>query len=111
MSDDLSDGLFDEDGEPAWLPAPYADGTSGQQGHASADAEPERRKNILLVLPLVRDSGSRGITVAEVRRLTGWHHGQASGALSGLHLLGRVTRLTERRGTTATGTTPARTRW
>jgi hypothetical protein len=38
-----------------------------------------------------------GLTVADIREWTGWHHGQASSALSVLHKEGKIARLTERR--------------
>jgi hypothetical protein len=41
--------------------------------------------------------GVDGITVAELRDVTGWHHGKASAALSVLHKEGRLVRLQERR--------------
>jgi len=38
-----------------------------------------------------------GMTWKEVALVKGWHHGQASGALSGLHKAGRIARLALRR--------------
>ena len=37
------------------------------------------------------------MTVAELRTVTGWHHGQASGVLSCLHKEEKIARLTESR--------------
>lgn len=44
----------------------------------------------------MRSMGSNGITVKELRNATGWHHGQASGALSLMHKQGKIARLTEK---------------
>lgn len=76
---------------------PYADGTSGHSGDASLDAEPQRRRNIDRAMRLVRRAGRQGITWRELAERTGWHHGQASGALSNLHRSGLAVRLAERR--------------
>lgn len=76
---------------------PYADGTSGHQGEASEDSEPKRRGNIPVALTLVKQKGPLGLTWKELGDLTGWHHGQASGALSNLHRTGDLTRLKQRR--------------
>ena len=45
----------------------------------------------------VYESGVRGMTWVELSERLGIHHGQASGALSRLHRVGRIRRLTERR--------------
>jgi hypothetical protein len=50
------------------------------------------------VLRRLRYHGAGGITVAELRDLTGMHHGQSSSVLSWLHKDGTIARLTERRG-------------
>ena len=39
----------------------------------------------------------RGLTYRDVAALTGWDHGTTSGALSVLHKVGRIARLTEKR--------------
>jgi len=49
------------------------------------------------VLALLRAAGTRGMTWREVADALVMHHGQASGALSGLHKAGRITRLAETR--------------
>lgn len=49
------------------------------------------------VLELLAFWSYNGITVSELRQETGWHHGQASAALSNLHKAGLVARLTTRR--------------
>lgn len=77
---------------------PYADGTSGHQGDASLDAEHLRRTKLAKTLSLVRGCGEQGLTVAELRDATGWHHGMASSALSNLHRSRLIQRLAERRG-------------
>lgn len=49
------------------------------------------------VRELLYARGEHGITVKELRELTGWHHGQASAALSNLHKVQAISRLSERR--------------
>lgn len=48
-----------------------------------------------------------GLTWKEVADIKGWHHGQASGALSGLHKAGLICRLSERRGNSQIYVVPA----
>lgn len=88
---------------------PYPDGpterSSGWSGsdtsHERAQAEDSggtttaRQRLVLGYLGLNRGTGA---TWREVADRLGWHHGQASGALSVLHKAGLVARLTERRG-------------
>lgn len=82
---------------------PYA-GTSGWSGtdtsHDRAveddrDGSTTRRQRF--VLWALSNAGSRGRTWRELADVTGMHHGQASGALTVLHKVGRVCRLTEKR--------------
>lgn len=82
---------------------PYA-GTSGWSGSATseeraktqdANGTTSQRQRETLVLVAVR--GEQGVTVADLRVMTGWHHGQSSSALSVLHKEGLLARLTERR--------------
>lgn len=61
----------------------------------TASAAPRTRRRLDQVLALVRDSGAHGITVVEVRTLTGLHHGAASSALSSLHREGQIVMLAE----------------
>lgn len=42
---------------------------------------------------LLDDYGAEGLTVEDLRALTGWHHGQASGVLSAMHQQGDIARL------------------
>lgn len=49
------------------------------------------------VLAALQAAGRDGLTWHELARAHGWHHGQASGALSVLHKVGKIARLTERR--------------
>ena len=42
-------------------------------------------------------AGSHGLTWEQLARLTGWHHGTASGVLSTLHRAGKVERLVRKR--------------
>ena len=48
-------------------------------------------------LELIDLAGPWGLTWRELGDLTGWHHGQSSGALSNLHKLGQVCRLRDAR--------------
>lgn len=41
--------------------------------------------------------GEEGMTWKELADITGWHHGQTSGALSVLHKAGKICRLMEKR--------------
>lgn len=83
---------------------PYA-GTSGWSGsdtsHAravTADTCGETAHRQSVALRLLGAAGHAGLTWRELSGQTGWHHGQASGALSALHKSGRVVRLREVRG-------------
>jgi hypothetical protein len=86
------------------LPAlPYA-GTEGFAGsetskQAAADAviHGTASKRQRYVLILAGRAKERGITVAELRDAS-LHHGRVSGALSVLHKVGKLARLTETRG-------------
>lgn len=77
---------------------PYADGTMGQQGDASADTEPARRTCIPIAYQHVAAAGPDGATSLEIEHATGHGHGGISGALSNLHRTGTIARLTARRG-------------
>lgn len=88
--------------EPVLPVTPYA-GESGWAGSETSherardeDADgttSERQAKVLALLT----SAVNGYTWRELAEVTGWHHGQASGALSMLHKEGRVARLTARR--------------
>lgn len=78
---------------------PYA-GTSGWSGTDTSEARARGAdesgatgKRQAEVLEYLRQSGAEGLTVANLRSGTGWHHGKASGLLSGLHKAGRIERL------------------
>ena len=76
----------------------YAAGSDTSEARARTDDEDgttTRRQRA--VLTLLGAAGERGLTWAELADLGGWHHGQASGALSGLHKSGLVAMLTDRR--------------
>lgn len=82
---------------------PYA-GTSGWSGSDASRtrAETEDRDGTTTrrqsqVLFLLAGEGVLGATWKEVADRLGWHHGQASGALSVLHKEGKVERLVARR--------------
>lgn len=85
----------------------YADGTSGHQGEASEAAEPGRRYKTDRAWLLVSASRRGGMTVAELRTITQWHHGAASSALSNLHRQGRLARLVQQRDGCGVYVTPA----
>ena len=78
---------------------PYA-GTSGWSGSDTSKARAERddRTGVTAnrqaqVLRLLRIAAENGVTWREVASAMGLHHGQASGALSGLHKAGVIERL------------------
>lgn len=102
----------------ALTPYPEPDGQGRTSGWSGSDTSHERavtedtdgttsaRQNEVLRL-LGRNTrtisgtmGGReaGLTVADIRDRTGWHHGQASSALSVLHKEGKIARLQQRRG-------------
>ena len=83
------------------------DGSTYTAGHSGSDTSRERaiseaasgvkakrEKDTLWLLGTRRIAG---LTVKEVRDITGWHHGQASSVLSTLHKAGKIDRLTVRR--------------
>ena len=82
---------------------PYA----GTEGYAGSDTSRQRAlaeavdgtasKRQRYILILAERAGEKGITVAELRDST-LHHGRVSGALSVLHKVGKLARLTEVRG-------------
>jgi len=82
---------------------PYA-GTSGWSGTDTSlrrareddgDGTTTRRQRITLAA--LAGAGSGGLTWKELARVAEWHHGQASGVLTVLHMAERITRLTEKR--------------
>lgn len=82
---------------------PYA-GTSGWSGSSTSEdralredagIETSRRQQTTLDYLLVK--WNAGVTWKELADKFGWHHGQASGALSILHKEGKIARLTETR--------------
>lgn len=85
-------------------PEPNGEFTSG---HSGSDTSAERAvgeardgtKSMreTRVLGFLMVLGTDGVTVRELREITGWHHGQASAVLSTLHKAGKIDRLTERR--------------
>lgn len=87
--------------EPVALP--YA-GTSGYSGSSTSQERAERRDASGLtgavqkaVLEMATQGALNGVTVQEARSHLGMHHGTVSGALSALHMVGVLERLTERR--------------
>jgi hypothetical protein len=92
--------------EQAALPYPEPDGTR-TQGHSGSSTSRERAVREASsgtasarqkeALRYARLGGTYGLTVKELRDMTGWHHGQASSVLSVLHKEGKLERLTTRR--------------
>ena len=88
------------------LPYPEDDGTR-TAGWSGSDASHDRAREEALsgtatkrqraVLIFLAARGSVGATWKEVSENFGWHHGQSSGALSGLHKEGQIARLVDRR--------------
>jgi hypothetical protein len=84
---------------------PYRGPSSGWSGTDTSQARAERRDTNGAtrglqgrLLRVVEGLGPRGITVAEARRLIPHeHHGSISGALSNLHLAGRLACLVDTR--------------
>lgn len=91
----MSEGLY-----------PEPDGTL-TGGWAGSDASHDRAlaealdgtlsKRQAVIVTMLGNVGPSGMTWLEVAARTGWHHGQASGALSTLHKIGRIARLQDRR--------------
>lgn len=89
------------------LPYPEPGGVEATAGHSGSQTSQERavreardgtmqkrQKDVYAYLRVLRE---QGLTVKDLRDITGWHHGQASSVLSSLHKSGYITRLTERR--------------
>jgi hypothetical protein len=55
-------------------------------------------KRELETLAVAAQAAAYGVTWSELARDYGWHHGQASAALSTLHRAGRLAALTDKRG-------------
>lgn len=82
---------------------PYDGGTSS--GHSGTDTSAARaqredadgttKARQQTVLNYLGTTAHHGVTVKALREVTGWHHGQASAALSNLHQGGLIARLTE----------------
>lgn len=80
---------------------------NGTEGYAGSETSEERARREVIhgtaskrqryVLILAGRAKEQGITVAELRD-TNLHHGRVSGALSVLHKVGKLARLTETRG-------------
>jgi hypothetical protein len=82
---------------------PYA-GTSGHSGSDTSksralldDATGKTKQRQQTVVTALSNAGPHGMTWKELAHRYGWHHGQASGALSVLHKEGLICRLSERR--------------
>lgn len=78
------------------------------QGYAGTDTSKERAERDVRegtanerqrwVLGRLKLMGHTGITVAELREASGWHHGVASSVLTALHIDQKIVRLVEKRG-------------
>jgi len=85
------------------LAAPYAGGTGNAQAGPSTerqqreDEEGISQARQTLVVGFLGREGPLGMTIKELSKVTGWHHGQASNALSVLDTAGEIVRLDERR--------------
>jgi len=89
------------------LPYPEPGGETFTAGWSGSETSHERalgeasdgtmRKRLQEVYGNVYAMGPHGLTVSELRTITGLHHGQASSALSVLHMQGVLARLKERR--------------
>lgn len=75
-------------------------------GDLAAPTFDERRRQQDRVFTLVEESGKHGLTVYELRKDTGLHHGVASGALSNLHKAGKIVRTTSMRAAYSIYVTP-----
>jgi hypothetical protein len=82
---------------------PYS-GTSGYQGSdtsesraRTADKNGTTGKRQAEVIQALKHASFRGLTWKELSHVTGWHHGQASGALSVLHKTSHIARLADTR--------------
>lgn len=87
------------------IPAlPYA-GTSGfaagsptsQQRQIREDEEGVTESRQTTVIAYLQGRGGLGVTSPELEQRYGWHHGQASAALSNLHKAGKIARLAQSR--------------
>lgn len=86
---------------------PYGGNTNPNSGHSGSntsktraeteDADGTTKNRQRLVLALLANQGTRGVTFRELGQTYGWHHGQSSGTLSNLHKAGLVERLSENR--------------
>lgn len=102
MPDDEDPSLFDQ---PADLPAtPYA-GSSGWSGSETskeradlADASGLTGHRDAGTLDALKAAGPDGVTWGELADAHALHHGEASAALSRLHRVGMIRRLTKKRG-------------
>lgn len=84
---------------------PYTTAGVPNSGWAGTDTSQERARQAdrkvtgdrqMHVLWLLRNT-AEGLTWRELSTQTGWHHGQSSGVLTGLHKGGKIARLAETR--------------
>lgn len=99
---------YEQGGSPTpALPYPEPGGQESTAGHSGSETSRERavseargkivQRRQQRVLGLLHVQQTDGLTVVDLRDITGWHHGQASSTLSTLHQRGIIERLTERR--------------
>src|SRR5262245_7146615 len=89
------------------LPYPEPGGQEYTAGHSGSDTSRERAvrerddgtvsRRQTQTLMRLEMAGSDGLTWHELADAMGWHHGQASGVLSTLHMTDRIARLVLRR--------------
>ena len=82
---------------------PYND----TSGHSGTDTSEERARHRDAsgktlssqndTLKYLHDAGDTGLTVQELRDMTGWHHGIASSSLTNLHGVNKIARLADKR--------------
>lgn len=86
---------------------PYGEGDDANSGYSGSDTSEQRAREAdrtgvtaarqARALLRLHQAGDRGLTWREFATAEGLHHGQASGALSNLHKVGRISRLVQAR--------------
>lgn len=104
--------MFERKGAPAFPYAGHSAATAATSAASAERTEDEDETGIseyrqARVLGHLISAGPLGMTWVELARAEGWHHGQATGALSVLHKAGTIARLTERRERSSVYVLPA----
>jgi uncharacterized protein YcaQ len=92
LSDDESGASLPYNGSSGWS---GTDTSKDRADHADHSGETKSRQR--QTIGHLYLSEQQGMTWKELADTTGWHHGQASGALSVLHKVGKIARLKEKR--------------